>query len=387
MPERHGLDDTASQSPACSRSLTPPPSRVAIRPYEPGDADGIARLRESVYPCRPEAHDVEWHRGLYAWLEASDLADQMSRWVISAGGEVVGHLAAVPQRYRIAGRSVVAHTPADYMVLPKYGFHAIGLMRTLFRTSDNVVSCDWEPTVQVIERRLGAEPTATLRQFVKPLDLSKRPGLDASKRLGAWVGARAVQVGDAVFTAASRGAPATVPLEAFDASFDGLFERIARTTPASVQKEGAFLRWRYGPGSPQHPVTILGVRSGEELLGYVVLLMGEAKDGYILDLMMVPGHRSVGVALLRDAVAHFWRAGAYLVRHRAADSAASPDSTTLRRMGFVDRTAGLPVPGLGPRKPFAMLVRLADAREHAIAAEPANWSYSVGDGEAGFWIR
>ncbi|MDQ3689885.1 MAG: GNAT family N-acetyltransferase, partial [Chloroflexota bacterium] len=124
---------------------------MAIRPYEPGDADGIARLREAVYPCRPEAHDVEWHRRLYAWLEASDLADQMSRWVIDAGGDVVGHLAAVPQRYRIAGRSVVAHTPADYMVSSKYGFHAIGLMRTLFRTHDNVVSCDWEPTVQAIE--------------------------------------------------------------------------------------------------------------------------------------------------------------------------------------------------------------------------------------------
>jgi hypothetical protein len=36
----------------------------------------------------------------------------------------------------------------------------------------------------------------------------------------------------------------------FDASFDELFERIAAGVPCVVEKDAAFLRWRYGPGSP-----------------------------------------------------------------------------------------------------------------------------------------
>src|SRR3712207_7532688 len=46
------------------------------------------------------------------------------RWVLAADeGEVVGHLAAIPQFYRIGGERVVAHTPADYPVLPRSEEH------------------------------------------------------------------------------------------------------------------------------------------------------------------------------------------------------------------------------------------------------------------------
>ena len=64
----------------------------------------------------------------------------MHRWVVDAEGEIVGHLAALPQYYRINGQRVVAHTPADYMILPGYGFHAITLMRKFFRTCENCVT-------------------------------------------------------------------------------------------------------------------------------------------------------------------------------------------------------------------------------------------------------
>ena len=42
----------------------------------------------------------------------------MHRWILATeDGEVVGHLAAIPQYYRINGQRVVAHTPGDYQVL------------------------------------------------------------------------------------------------------------------------------------------------------------------------------------------------------------------------------------------------------------------------------
>ena len=92
-----------------------------------------------------------------ALVESHPLADRMHRWVVDAEGEIVGHLAALPQYYRINGQRVVAHTPADYMILPGYGFHAITLMRKFFRTCENCVACDVMPAVISVETRLGAE--------------------------------------------------------------------------------------------------------------------------------------------------------------------------------------------------------------------------------------
>lgn len=51
-------------------------------------------------------------------------------------------------------------------------------------------------------------------------------------------------------------------LEGFDESFDELFEKVAAVVPCVPEKDSAFLRWRYGPGSPQFPVTVLGVKGG-----------------------------------------------------------------------------------------------------------------------------
>ena len=79
-------------------------------------------------------------------------------------------------------------------------------------------------------------------------------------------------------------------LDGFDASFDDLFESVAAALPCVPEKDAAFLRWRYGPDSPQHPVTVLGVRDGETLLGYAVLrITREGDNGYLLDLTTRPG--------------------------------------------------------------------------------------------------
>src|SRR5919112_877564 len=81
------------------------------------------------------------------WSERHPLADRIHRWVADAEGEIVGHLAGLPQYYRIDGQRVVAHTPAEYMVLPGYGFHAITLMRRFFRACENCVTGDVLPAV------------------------------------------------------------------------------------------------------------------------------------------------------------------------------------------------------------------------------------------------
>src|SRR3712207_9244692 len=100
----------------------------------------------------------------------------MHRWVLaSEENEVVGHLAAVPLYYRVGGEKVVAHTPADYQVLPGNGFHALSLMRRFFRTAENCVSVDQVQEAMAVETRLGAKEAGGLADEGEVLDARDLP--------------------------------------------------------------------------------------------------------------------------------------------------------------------------------------------------------------------
>jgi hypothetical protein len=352
--------------------------KAAVRPLEGADLlRGVDRLRTLVYPEFPEARDAGRHAAVWGWLARHPLAGDMRRWVVvSESGEVVGHLAAIPQHYRILGRRLVAHTPADYQVLPGHGFHALPLMRRFFRLAENCVSVDQVEEAITIETRMGAQKAGGLSYAAKLLDLSgptRIPGpLKPAMKPPTW-GLRALD--RALGGAFGRG-PGVEPIGGFGAPFDGLFEAVAAEVPCSAEKDAAFLRWRYGPGSPPHPVTVLGARDGGDLLGYAVLWVNEeGGDGYLLDLTTRPGRRDVARSLLREAIRFFARAGAYIVRYRFMESSTSPGRGDLLRLGFFFREG----------RRHTLLVKLVDPDLHETALDPANWSYSAGDGEATFW--
>jgi hypothetical protein len=407
--------------------------KVAVRPFDHSEElqRGVDRLRKLVYPHLPESTDVAWHASIWRWLESHPLGNEMQRWVlVTEEEEVVGHLAATPQYYRIGGERVVAYTPADYQVLPKYGFQALLLMRKFFRSTENCVAVDMLPSVIAVETRLGAEEAGGMQYAAKLLNVSRLPsprlpspvrrllnireqpeesapvyedpadpaiGIDdvhghvlpPPKRPRAPIPAPVkgllnggLQVVDEALSRGFGDRSRVEVLEGFDESFDVLFEKIVAQVPCVPEKDSAFLRWRYGPGSPQTPVTILGVREGEDLLGYAVLgvtvenLEG-FRDAYILDLVALPGHHDVTRVLLGEAVRFFRKAGVPLVRYRYLESPTSPQSGALLRFGFFPRKG---------RRNW-LLVKFADPGRHKVARHITNWSYSIGDGEATFWVK
>ena len=384
--------------------------KAVIRPMEPADAPGVAKLRTLVYPHHPEAYYADWHDSVWSWLETHPLSGDMERWVVAAGDEVVGHLAAIPQYYRVNGERAVAHTPADYQVLPQHGFQALSLMRKFFRTVENCVACDMVPAVITLETRMGAVVAGDLQYRAKLLDVSRlpSPSLDDARALLGRDGDgpaepprpedahpnrprapipaparvlmnRSLRVIDGTLGAAFVGNGTTVEtVESFDPSFDRLFDAVAGAIPCLAEKDAAFLRWRYGPGSPQHPVTVLGVRGGETLLGYAVLrVTREGMDGYILDLTTLPGRHDVARALLREAVRRFRRAGVQILRYRFLDAPTAPRSEDLWKLGFFPRD----------NRRNTLLVKFADPDLQGAAKDIDNWTYCVGDGESTFWVR
>src|SRR5215217_1119267 len=399
--------------------------KVAIRALDdPSLEDGVASLRIHAYPQFPETRDVEFYSSAYRWLESHPLGNTLHRWVaVTDDGEVVGHLAATPQYYRIRGQRVIAHTPCDYMVHSRHGFQALSLLRKFLRATENCVACDMVPAVIAVESRLGAEVAGQLQYAAKLLNVSRLPvppvpspvrrllnlqqtvtargyasrpdteRHDAEEHVAPpLVRPRApipapekkllnecLRIADEVLSSGFGDDLRAEVLEGFDESFDELFEKIAAQVRCVPEKDSAFLRWRYGPGSPQFPVTVLGVKEGGTLLGYSVLMvsMTAGQDGNVLDLTALPERRDVARALLRESVRFFRRVGAQIVRYRFVESPTAPRPSDLRRLGFFYRRG----------RRHTLLVKFADRNLHNTANDIANWSYSVGDGEASFWTR
>ena len=353
--------------------------KVVVRPYKSSDLRSVVtKLRTFAfaehYTEDPGAFDVEWNSSVWRWLETHPLADDMHRWVLDHDGQAVGFLAAVPQFYRIDGRRVVAHTPAEYMVFPGYGFYALSLMRKLFRTCENYVACNLPETSIKVEKRLGAEETGSLRYAVKLLDTSLLERFPAPVSRSLNLGLRAA---DRTLIFGLGGSLKVEELSGFDASFDDLFERTAAALPCLPEKGTSFLRWRYEEG-PQWPVTILGVRDEGDLLGYAVLRVAvNGVKGYLLDLTTLPGRHDVARALLRAVVRRFVQEGVRVVVYRFMESSISPRARDLWRLGFFFRN----------QKAHKLLVKFADRGLQRVARNPANWSYNVGDGEPTFWVR
>jgi hypothetical protein len=401
--------------------------KVVVRSLDdPSLEDGVAQLRIRSYPQFPETRDVEFYSSVYRWFERHPLGNEMYRWVAVAdddqnGSQVVGHLAATPQYYRIGGERVVAYTPCDYMVHSQHGFQALSLMRTFFRAIENCVACDMVPAVITVESRLGAEVAGQLQYAAKLLNVSRLPvppipspvrrllnlqqavtargyashpqaePHNAEEHVAPLVRPRApipapvkellnegLRMVDEALSSGFGGDLRAEVLKGFDESFDELFEKIAAQVPCVPEKDSAFLHWRYGPGSPQFPVTILGVKEEETLLGYAVLMVtSTGQDGNVLDLTTLPQRRDVARALLRDSVRFFRRVGVQIVRYRFLESSTSPRSGNLRRLGFFYRKG----------RRHSLLVKFADRDLHHMANDTVNWSYTVGDGEASFWTR
>ena len=399
--------------------------KAVVEPVEgPELEDKIGKLRILSFPDFPEVHEVDYYSALYRWYEDHPLSGKLYRWVsVTQEGEVVGHLTAFPQFYRIDGRRVVAHTPGDYMVLPQHGFQAITLMRSFFRSAENCVVCDMVPAVISVETRLGAEVVGNLHYAAKLMNVSRLPMPSVPAPLRRLLklpqqfapargftdrpGAGAHEVEDYVAPPAPRPrAPIPRPLQGllngglravdaalgsgfggdlevetldgFDDSFDDLFERVAAVVSCTAEKDAAFLRWRYGPGSPQAPVTVLGVRSRGRMLGYAVLKAAfHGQDGYILDLTALPGRQDVVRALLRETVRSFSRMGVQIIRYRFVESPTSPRSADLRRLGFFHRRG----------RRYKLLTKFADTSLRETTGDLVNWSLSFGDGEAGFYLR
>ncbi|MFO7272356.1 GNAT family N-acetyltransferase [Sphaerobacter thermophilus] len=345
---------------------------AVVREFEPADLDGVKELRaRAFWHATPER--LERDASIWRWLETHPLAaEHLHRWVLVDGDRIVGFLGAIPQYYRIAGRRVVAHAPGEYMVDSNYGFHAVLLMRAFFRTVENCVTCDWHPEVLRVQGWLGATDVVDLEAFTKPLTTAKLP-VSLPRPVGAVVNL-GLRVVDSILTTGRDRFEIKV-LDDFDDRFDRFFEAVSSQVPCIPEKDVAFLRWRYGESSPHTASAILAALDGDDLLGYAVLRVTPTdRAGLMPDVTVLPGRHDVARELVRAAARYFRRAGATVIWYRFLASPVGPRPSDVRRLGFIPRK----------RRP-RLQVKFADPELHQMAVNAANWAFSYGDEEVGFW--
>ena len=130
----------------------------------------------------------------------------------------------------------------------------------------------------------------------------------------------------------ARGDWSITPLERFDDRIEGFFEEAAQPFDFVIVRGKDYMNWRYcDPAGGRFTVRVAEQQG--RLLGYLVFKITEG-EGYIADLLALPGRIDVVRSLVEDALRIFSEAGIELVtcwvisRH--------PYNGILRRYGFVD---------------------------------------------------
>jgi GNAT superfamily N-acetyltransferase len=345
-----------------------------VRPFEKSHLPDVIRLYEEVFGksgARDFAARWRWSQ------EENGFPAETRRWSLMDGEHLVGFLATVPQRFRVAGHEALIHSSCDFMVHPDYRFHGIALMREYFRACDNCVSLDDMPATIAVLKMMKAVPIDNAMRYVRVLDarvakervakLARVPEiafLPATWGLAAFDRARAVRM------------PRVEEVRDFDTRFDRFFSTTLEARSISLVRDSTYLSWRYGPLSPHRSRTIGVVTDAQgELDGYVVSATSPSlgdPSGYIFELHARPGAPAqVFGALLNFACRRIRREGGRLARMHWIRGVTGVPEPVLRANFFRRRA-----------HQHVLLVKFKDPALQAAAAEASKWDYGFGDAEA-----
>jgi GNAT superfamily N-acetyltransferase len=283
------------------------------------------------------------------WKLQSDLIARRHQWISEIDGRIVAMLPAIVRRVRVRGRDCLAREGVDAAVDPRYqGQRLFGSLvehvERSAREAELDLGCGYttNPRVWQQRRRKGRTPLANPIQVLeKPYEARAIVARRREKyggRLPAPLAALQIELARAVnrllhppYVRRARCGWSVNTLERFDERIGGFFDEAARPFDFIAVRSTGYLNWRYcDPAAGRF--TIRAAEQEGKLLGYLVFKVAEG-EGYIADLLALPGRSDVVRSLLEDGLRHFREAGVEQVscwmisRH--------PYNGILRRHGFL----------------------------------------------------
>ena len=323
------------------------------------------------------------------WKMRSDPIASRHHWVSEIDGRVVAMLLAIARRVRVGGRDYLAQESVDAAVDPRYqGARLYSSMAEHVATVAENAEFDlafWygtNPRTRLRQRsehrKALANPIQVLQKPYRARTIVARrrekhggrvPAPLAVLRIKAEVAFN--RLGHRPYWRPAKCAWPITTLERFDERIEGFFSEAARPFDFVIVRDKNYMNWRYcDPAAARF--TVRFAEQEGRILGYLVLKVSDG-EGYIVDLLALPGRIDVVRSLVEDALHFFREAGVELVtcwmisRH--------PYNGILRRYGFIDtrRDVGFTI---RPR-------RLAEREVELLTDERARIHLTHGDSD---WV-
>ncbi len=336
------------------------------------DLDEILSLREIVFgEVERDKLDPKFWR--WEFMEGCDGAGRI--FLVREGKKVVGHLADVPKRFCVEGKTVLGSLTLDMMVHPeyrrkgvsnataRYGIQMFEKGKGLFMTAYSVRRASMDSLLKT-----GWTRVTTLPVLVYPLRFR-----DMVNRylhlppLSLLIGGIIRFFYFLLFRRNRTEGGAGVEVEEvrkLDEAFDSFWQEARSLFPIMGVRDRAFMRWRYG----QHPTrnyTVYRARKSGKMSGYIVLRkvdLLEFNSAVIVDLLALD--KETLRALVAKGTEHSYKEGAALLGFIVPK--AHPYHRDLKRWGF-----------LPSMKAFQFMIYAHGTP--AVLRDPKGWYLNWGD--------
>jgi len=262
-------------------------SRPLVRPYRPGDEQGINNLFNKLFNKGRTIDDWNWQ------YRDNPAVTDVAHWVfvVEKDGIIVGHYATMPVVMKWGKKRIYACHGADTM-LDSSAKAGIKVLRDLFKANASASAehsafgygYPNELSYRTVKRLFGYKDLGNMVPFYKRLSLRNaiKKRFPAMPSPVVWL---AHKLGQAIYRPSLKPGKYTIEeVFGFDSSADRLWDELEGQFYFAVIRDSVYLNWRYrGRG-----YTIFIVKEGNVLMGHIVVKMdriGDHKVGYIIDIL------------------------------------------------------------------------------------------------------
>ena len=344
--------------------------------YRDGDEHGIYAVLAASFERWPKAEIAVDPVEHLRWKLSSHLDLPRHHVVAELDGQIVGTQAILVLPIKVNGRVLLASQGVDFAVHPQYRKKGVRSRMNSFSIPD-LESLDLHYTLESghpamlrVQQRneVEARPFAnriealvhplrplfsksgrSLRRSDSPISLAHGVALSAIASVGRL--RRAV--------ALPQAAAWTVrTVDRFEERFDRFWKEASAPFAFIVERSQAYLNWRYA--DPRAGAfTILVANEAERVLGYIVLQCSYG-EGFIADLLVLPGRLDIAASLLRSALVRFREAGVSTVEYWSPRH--HPYRAVVRGAGFLCKRQSLSIWAMARQRSKERLALVDDPR-------------------------
>lgn len=246
---------------------------VQIKRFELFEKEALLSFLRIAYPDdsrQSEPHFWEWH-----FLENPYVRpDEMPVWIVKAGEQIVGQLAAIPVTLQVGGVQTRAIWILDFVVHTDYRRQGLGKRLVLAAQEFCPVGLGVNTNEQhapSLLKSMGWVIVSKIPRYNKLLF----PGealreISQFKLLRRFVNFCYAPLRPRLAQQSSGRSDALREVERFDSSFDTLWQESCGQWPCGVVRDAGILNWQYSR-QPGKKFNVLGFYENDKLLGYVVL--------------------------------------------------------------------------------------------------------------------